>query len=548
MLLGFSVRGMALIGDLDVTLRPGLNVLTGETGAGKSILLDCLGLALGWPGRTESLRAGQAGEVTAEFHLPSGHPARGFLDEAGLPSGEELLLRRSFSAEGRLTAYANDRKIAAESLRDLAGHLIELHGQRDDRGLLDPRRHRLALDDFADAAGTLAGVAEAWRIREKASRALEQAREGEKTAARDAEFLAHAQAELARIAPETGEEVRLDTDRRLMRAAARIRDEVAAARTALGSDGALGLLQGALRRLDNVAGAAEGALDEGLAALERGAGELAEAEAVLDEVLMRLNADPSALEACEERLFALRGLARKHGVTPDELPGLLRSMTARLDALGDGAARLRRLEAELTEAETTYRAAAEKLTMVRTLAARDLDRAMTAELPPLRLDRARFVTEVAPAEPGPSGADRVTFRVAPNPGLPPGPVNAIASGGELSRFLLALKVALHGAGGAASMIFDEIDRGVGGATADAVGRRLAVLAERAQILAVTHSPQVAARASHHLRVGKESTDRGDRTTLAVVEAQEREEELARMLAGEAVTEAARAAARALLAG
>jgi DNA repair protein RecN (Recombination protein N) len=549
MLQALSIRDMALIEAAELRFRPGLNVLTGETGAGKSILLDCLGFVLGWRGRGGEVRAGaESGEVTAEFRLGDGHPALALLAEAGLPAGEELILRRTASADGRRQAYANDRRVTAETLRALADTLVELHGQHDDRGLLDARGHRALLDGFAGVEAELAATRGAWSARAEAARALAAARARLEAAERDREWLAHAAAELAALAPEPGEEPALDARRQRLRAADRIREDMARAAEALGPDGAEGPLVQALRWLERAAPEAGGALDPALDGLARVLAELGEASRAVEALAADLGGDPSELERVEERLFAIRGLARKHQVLPEALPELAAELAARLEALDAGSADVGRVEAALGAAEAAHAEAAARLSAARAAAAAKLDARMARELKPLKLEQARFATEIAPADPGPEGVDRVRFTVATNPGMPPGPIDRIASGGELSRFLLALKVCLAARAPGLALIFDEIDRGVGGATADAVGRRLQALGHGAQVLVVTHSPQVAARGAHHWQVGKAVSRGTTRTEIAGLGAPERVEEIARMLAGDTITDEARAAARALLDG
>jgi len=548
MLRSLDVRDLLLIDSLTVEFRGGLNVLTGETGAGKSILLDCLGAVLGWPGRSDLLRQGAAGgEAAAEFDLGPGHPARAVLEEAGLPAADTLVLRRTVAADGRRGAFVNDRRVSAETLRALGDTLVELHGQHDDSGLLNPRGHRRLLDDFAGAGAALAAVRAAWARLAAAERALDAARRSLDERRREEDFLRFAVEEFDRLAPVPGEEAELDARRRRMQAGRRIGEAIGQAAQALGRDGAERLIGDARRWLEGAAAKAEGLLDAPLAALERALTELGEATEGVERALEALEHDPRDLEAAEERLFAIRALSRKHGVPADELPAFADGLRARLAALDAGDAEIRALAAEVTAARAAHEADCAALSELRREAAARLDAAMAAELPPLKLDRARFVTAIAPAGPGPEGADEVRFTVATSPGAAPGPIDRIASGGELSRFLLALKVCLA-AGGAATMIFDEIDRGVGGATADAVGRRLARLAAGGQVIVVTHSPQVAARGAHHWRVEKRLA--GGAATSAVVALDEdaRIDEIARMLAGDRVTEAARAAARALVAG
>lgn len=545
MLQALGIRDILLIEAAELRFRPGLNVLTGETGAGKSILLDSLGFALGWRGRADLARAGAGqGEVTAEFLLPPGHPAHMALEEAGLPGGDELILRRTVTADGRRQAWVNDRRVTVETLRALGDTLVELHGQQDDRGLLDPRGHRPLLDAFAGVDPAEARAA--WAARAAAARALAAAEAGLEAAQRDADFLRHAAAELRKLAPEPGEEPALDARRRSLQAAEKIRADVARAGEALGPDGAEGRLLDALRWLEHVAPQAEGALDAALDAIARALAELGEASGAVEAALDRGEADPGELDRVEERLFALRALARKHQVTPDILPELAAEFDARLAALDAGEDGVAALKAALAAADRDYAAVADRLSALRREAAAQLDARMAEELPPLKLERARFVTEVTPGEPGPEGADRVAFTVATNPGAAPGPIGRIASGGELSRFLLALKVCLSARAEGITLIFDEIDRGVGGATADAVGRRLQALGQAGQVLVVTHSPQVAARGAWHWQVGKTAAEGATRTEIVGLDAPERVEEIARMLAGDTITEEARAAARALL--
>lgn len=545
MLQALGIRDILLIETAELRFRPGLNVLTGETGAGKSILLDSLGFALGWRGRADLARAGAAqGEVTAEFLLPPGHSARAVLEEAGLPGGDELILRRTVSADGRRQAWVNDRRVTVETLRALGDALVELHGQQDDRGLLDARGHRALLDAFAGA--DLAAARGAWAARAAAAKALAAAEAGLEAAQRDADFLRHAAAELRKLAPEPGEEPTLDARRRTLQAAEKIRADVARAGEALGPDGAEGRLLDALRWLEHAAPQAEGALDAAFDAIARALAELGEASAAVEAALDRGEGDPGELDRVEERLFALRALARKHQVAPEALPELAAEFDARLAALDAGEDGVEALKAALAAADRDYAAVAAGLSALRREAAGRLDARMAEELPPLKLERARFVTEVTPGDPGPEGADRVAFTVATNPGAPPGPIGRIASGGELSRFLLALKVCLSARAEGITLIFDEIDRGVGGATADAVGRRLQALGRDGQVLVVTHSPQVAAKGAWHWQVGKTAAAGATRTEIVGLGQPQRVEEIARMLAGDTITEEARAAARSLL--
>ena len=545
MLRHLDIRDMLLIDRLELEFRPGLNVLTGETGAGKSILLDCLGFVLGWRGRADLVRAGASqGEVTAVFDLPPGHPARTLLDEAGFPVSDELIIRRVNAGDGRKTGWINDRRASGEVLRTLSELLVELHGQHDDRGLLNPRGHRLLLDAFAGV--DLGPVRAAWAARREARAALERAEAALAAAKGEEDFLRHAVAELDKLDPQSGEEAELDTRRRAMQGAERIREDVARALQALGPQGAEGAMLDAARWLDGAAERAEGRLEASAAALQRALIELGEAVSGVEAALEAMDFDPRELETTEERLFALRALARKHDVLADDLAGLADALRARLGRIDAGEGDLARLREAVAAADAAYGAAAAALSEQRAAAAKRLDAAMAAELAPLKMERAVFETRLSAAEPGPAGCDAVAFTVATNPGAPAGPLDRIASGGELSRFLLALKVCLARGNDALVLIFDEIDRGVGGATADAVGRRLARLAEGAQVLVVTHSPQVAALGGHHFRVAKSVAGGMTTSNVAALTASQRIEEIARMLAGEEITAAAKAAARALL--
>ncbi|MEM7438164.1 MAG: DNA repair protein RecN [Pseudomonadota bacterium] len=546
MLRGLFIRNMLLIDRLDLEFQPGLNVLTGETGAGKSILLDSLGFVLGWRGRADLVRDGaDQGEVTAEFDLSPDHPAIGVMHEHGIAGEDnELILRRTNAPDGRKTAWVNDRRVSGDVLRSLSDTLVELHGQHDDRGLLNTRGHRALLDDFTGADTSV--VRKAWRARADAHATLEAARTALAEAEKDADFLRHAVAELQEISPDPGEDEKLDADRRLMQAAERIREDIQRASQALGPEAAEGMMHDAMRWLEGAADGAGSHLDTPMEALGRALTELGEAQRGVEDCLSALSFNPSELEAAEERLFAIRGLARKHGVAPDDLGPLAADMATRLHAIDTGADQIAGLEAARDAADQAYNAVAAALSERRKKAAAKLDRAMAKELAPLKMERAVFVTQVTAADPGPDGADTVAFTVATNPGAPAGQLNKIASGGELSRFLLALKVCLtrHAAG--LTLIFDEIDRGVGGATADAVGRRLADLAGQGQVLVVTHSPQVAAQGAHHWQVSKTINKGVTLSNVSKLDVTARQAEIARMLAGDVVTPEAQAAAAALL--
>ncbi len=548
MLRTLEIRDMLIIDRVELTFQPGLNVLTGETGAGKSILLDCLGFVLGWRGPADLVRTGaDQGEVTAVFDLPRGHPAEAILSVAGLANAEgELVLRRISQPDGRKTAFVNDRRTSTEVLRALGDTLVELHGQRDDRGLLNTRGHRALLDAFAGTDAALSATRSAWARRTSARRRLDEAEAGLEKLRAEEDYLRHAVAELDKLAPEPGEEVALDTERRTMQAGERIRDDIARALQALGPEGAETLIGDASRWLDAVVDRAEGRLDAAQAALGRAITELGEVVQGVEDCLEALSFDPRRQEAVTGRLFEIRALARKHAVQPDDLPALADDLRARLAAIDGGSRSLQSLAEALEGAEAEYAGAAATLGTMRREAAGRLDAAMAGELAPLKLERAVFATEIAATDPGPEGCDAVAFSVATNPGAPSGPLNKIASGGEMSRFLLALKVCLAKGADALVLIFDEIDRGVGGATADAVGRRLARLATGAQVLVVTHSPQVAARGAHHFRVAKRIEGQRTYSGVTALAAADRVDEIARMLSGETISDAARQAARDLL--
>ena len=548
MLRALQIRDMLIIDRLELDFQPGLNVLTGETGAGKSILLDSLGFVLGWRGRAELVRQGaEQGEVTAEFDLASDHPAREVLRDAGLPEEDMLLLRRVNFPDGRKTAWVNDRRCSGEVLRRLSETLVELHGQHDDRGLLNPSGHRDLLDSYGRLDDLRVRVRGAWREMAARRKALAEAEAAQEALRSEEEFLRHAVEELETLKPQPGEDADLDARRRLMQGAERMCEDIEKAAQALGHEGAEGAAQDALRWLEGVSDQADGALEEPLAALSRALVELDEAALGVAQAMERLTFDPHALEATEERLFAIRALARKHGVAPDMLSAFADDLKGQLQALDQGADRLEALRAGLAEAQSSYAAQADVLSAARQRAAAALDIAVMDELAPLKMERAVFQTRLAPAEAGPDGCDEVTFTVATNPGAPAGALNKIASGGELSRFLLALKVCLTGTESGLTLIFDEIDRGVGGATAGAVGRRLAQIAEGGQVLVVTHSPQVAARGAHHWRVEKRVDGDVTLSTVTALDRTERVDEIARMLADDRITDEARAAAEALIA-
>ena len=557
MLTALSIRDVVLIERLDLTFGPGLAVLTGETGAGKSILLDSLGLALGARADAGLVRSGAAqASVTASFAPPPDHPAIALLGEQGLDAEDDIVLRRVLGADGRSRAFVNDQPVGVALLRRVGALLVEIQGQHEQMGLADPSSHAALLDAFGVAAGLRRAVADAWRGWRAADGALAAAREAIAAAARDEEWLRHALHELGALAPEEDEEERLATERKRLQQGERRAEAIAAALAELTprdrrSAGPAAALRAAGRVLQRLAPSAdeENPAGPAMAALERAEEALAEAETLLERLASDAEADPRMLEQAEERLFALRAAARKHGVAVVELPQLLASLRERLETLESGAAEVSALESAATRAKEEYRAAAAALTQSRTAAAMKLERAAAKELPPLRLDKARFAVAVAPLEEaawGPTGTDAVRFLIATNPGQEPGPLARIASGGELSRLMLALKVVLSSGSSVPTLVFDEVDSGIGGATAAAVGERLARVAERVQVLVVTHSPQVAARAAAHLRVAK-SAVRGRAATLVDrLDPSSRREEIARMLAGETITDAARAAADDLL--
>lgn len=553
MLTRLSIRNIVLIEALDLDFGRGLGVLTGETGAGKSILLDALGLVLGDRADSGLVRAGESrASVAASFEfasLPAALVER--LDEAGIESGpgEPLVIRRQLKADGGSKGWVNDQPVSAALLRDIAAVLVELHGQHDDRGLVNPRGHRLLLDRFAGA--DTASVARAWEGWQEAEAALAQAQARVDTAREDQDLLLAHLAELTALEPKAGEEARLAEVRAGMQKGERLAGDLEQLRHLWeGSESPLAALRVAARRLDRIA-AEHPLLTEALAALDRAVIEAGEAEERLQAAAEALEFDPQALENAETRLFDLRALARKHRCEVDELPDKMRAFRAALAAIEGGEAELDALEAEARAAGVRYRAAAQALHDQREAAAERLEKAVGAELGPLKLDDARFLTSVsALAEDrwGAHGMDHVEFLIATNPGADFAPLGKIASGGELSRFILALKVALAEKGGAATIIFDEIDRGVGGAVASAIGERLARLADGGQLLAVTHSPQVAARGSRHYLIAKNSHGTVTRTSVAALDAAGRQEEIARMLSGAEVTPEARAQADRLLEG
>ena len=549
MLKGLDIRDILIIDHLELSLRAGLNVLTGETGAGKSILLDSLGFVLGWRGPSDLVRQGaEQGEVSAWFDLPDDHPVLDLLEQHGLPVSQELILRRINGREGRKTAWINDRRVSGELLRKLSEHLVELHGQHDDRGLLNAKGHRNLLDEYGQYGALKAAVAKAWGEKERARKAVELESEAVTELRREEEFLRHAVAELSALDPKPGEADALDAKRRLMQASTRVRADVSKAHHALGREGAEALLDDAQRWLQEAAAQLNDELDAPLDSLSRVMNDLQDTLNEVEACLDAIGFNPYELETLEERLFAMRGLARKHDVHADALADLAGDLEARLLRLDAGADNLNALRAAQAEAENVYAARAAELQLARSAAAEKLDQAMALELAPLKMERAVFETRLTTAAAGPEGIDQIDFCVATNPGAPAGPLGKIASGGELSRFLLALKVCLNAGNSHATLIFDEIDRGVGGATADAVGRRLAELAQSGQVLVVTHSAQVAALGDAQFQVSKHQTDSHTVSRIKQLDREERVDEIARMISGTQVTDAARVAAQTLIAG
>ena len=556
MLASLAIRDVVLIERLDLSFGPGLTVLTGETGAGKSILLDSLGLACGARAEGGLVRAGQAQcSVAAAFVPPAGHPALALLEEQGMEQEEMLVLRRVVQADGRSRAFLNDQPVAVGLLRRVAGMLVEVQGQHDQVGLADPATHAGLLDAFGglDGKRNAAGAAfSAWR---NAARALAGAREAIAAAKRDEEFLRHAVEELSTLAPEEGEEEELSRERQILQQGERRNEIISGALAEMQPrdrrrNGPGDALRGAARALERLPPPNEEAQPI-LALLGTAQDAVAEAETLLERMLQEGGPDPRRLEVLEDRLFGLRAAARKHSVAVVQLPALLESLKERLGALDAGTGRVAALEEEARRARAAYAEAGGALSAARREAAKRLETALAKELPPLKLDRARFVVEIAPREEsgwGPDGLDRVTFLVSTNPGQAPGRLEKIASGGELSRLMLALKVVLARGSPVPTLVFDEVDAGIGGATAAAVGERLSRVAERLQVLVVTHSPQVAARAAQQLRVAKRVKGERAATLVEPLNRGERREEIARMLAGERVTDAARAAAESLLTG
>jgi DNA repair protein RecN (Recombination protein N) len=547
MLATLKVRDLVLIEDVTLDFASGLNVLTGETGAGKSILLDALGLAAGArAGARSSVRQGAAqGSAIAIFELPKRHVAALLAAENGIPADSEMILRRALTADGRTRGFINDEAVGVGLLRELGVMLVEIHGQADDRGLFDPATHRKLLDDFGSLDGLAKETADRFADLEAVRAAETALRRTASAAAGEADYLHHAAKELTELGPEVGEEARLASERTLLMNAGKIAEDVSAAVEAIAGDrGAESTLAAALKRLTRMneearkrAVGAEQALEQAFALAE-------EARRELEALMTELDADPRELEAKEERWYALRAAARKFSVASDQLPGLLADFQTKLETIENSDEKLKAAAKDVARARTAYLDTARKLSAARKAASAALEKAVAAELKPLKLGHAKFHVSLEPlSDENAFGLERVSFEVATVEGAPFGPLTKIASGGELARFSLALKVSLAVASTPVALVFDEVDRGVGGAVADAVGERLQRLAKNTQILLVTHSPQVAARAERHFRI----TRTGDKTRVTLLDDAERGEEIARMLSGASITEEARAAARSLLA-
>ncbi|MEP2988540.1 MAG: DNA repair protein RecN [Parasphingorhabdus sp.] len=553
MLQSLSIRNIVLIEALDLEFGSGLSVLTGETGAGKSILLDSLGLVLGNRADSGLVRKGaEKAQVTASFDAPdSKSKLSAALDDndIDMEPGEPLIIKRSLKADGGSKAFINDQPCSAALLRSIGGQLIEIHGQHDDRGLINPKGHRQLLDIFAGVDG--AKVARAFAAWQAAKEALEQARENQEAAEADREYLEYSVEELSKFAPQPGEEQELALDRATMMKGEKLTGDLESIRSAFdGSEGSLASLRAAARRLDRIQ-EDHPMLKEALEALDRAVIEATDAEEKLNDAANALTFDPQRLDDMETRLFDLRGLARKHRVEPDKLSELLAELQVKLTMISDGGKSLGELEAVLETAKQSYAETSQALRVKREKAAKALDKSVASELVPLKLDSARFETmlEELPEERWTAnGMDRIEFLISTNPGAALAPLGKIASGGELSRFILALKVALAEEGGAKTIIFDEVDRGVGGAVASAIGDRLSRLSETAQLLVVTHSPQVASKGDAHLLINKSSDGTVSRTDVNALDEEGRRQEIARMLSGADVTDEARAQADRLLEG
>jgi DNA repair protein RecN (Recombination protein N) len=552
MLSRLSIRDIVLIERLDIDFADGLAALTGETGAGKSILLDAFALALGGRGDQMLVRQGlEQGQVTAVFDVAQGHPARALLAANDISSEDELILRRVQLSDGRTRAFVNDQPVSVQVLKQLGSALVEIHGQHDERALTDGATHRRLLDAFGGLESQASEVETLWQARRDAREAADAHRAEVERAKREGDWLRHAVDELNKLAPQGGEETALAERRTSMMQAEKVAEDLRDAHEVIaGTNSSVPALSGVIRRLERRAAQAPGLIEPTVKALDTALNALDETRTQLETALRAANFDPAELERIEERLFALRAAARKYNVPVDDLAELARKYNADIALIDAGEDRFKALELAAGEADAAYRKAADALSKARGKAASALDKAVNAELKPLKLDRAKFSTRLDPdpAAAGPNGIDRVEFWVQTNPGTRPGPLMKVASGGELARFLLALKVVLADRGSAPTLVFDEIDTGVGGAVADAIGVRLAKLARGVQVLAVTHAPQVAARADHHYLITKDALEKGKRVATRVTElaAERRREEVARMLAGAEITNEARAAAERLI--
>jgi DNA repair protein RecN (Recombination protein N) len=550
MLTRLSIRDIVLIDRLDLDFGAGLAALTGETGAGKSIVLDAFALALGGRGDAALVREGaEQGQVTAAFDLGKKHPARAVLAANDLGGDDEMIVRRVQFADGRTRAFINDQPVSAQVLRALGAALVEIHGQHDERAFVEPGTHRSLLDAYGGLDADAGEVARLWDERRAHDSAVASHRADVERANREADWLRHAVDELATLAPQSGEESSLAERRAAMMQAEKVAEDLGATYEAVsGPHSPVPPLATALRRLERRAAQAPSLIEPAVKAIDSALAALDDARLHLEQALRVAQYDPQELERIEDRLFALRAAGRKHNVPVDELAALASRFQSDLALIDAGAERLAALEREAQAAEARYRQTAAALAAARREAAQKLDKAVNAELKPLRLERAQFSTQIDNDGEGPHGLDRVEFWVRTNPGTRPGPLMKIASGGELARFLLALKVVLARCGSAPTLVFDEIDTGAGGAVADAIGVRLARLAAGVQVIAVTHAPQVAARAERHYLVTKDALAKGKRVTTRVTElaAERRREEIARMLAGAEITAEARAAAERLI--
>jgi DNA repair protein RecN (Recombination protein N) len=552
MLSRLSIRDIVLIDRLDIDFTEGLAVLTGETGAGKSILLDAFALALGGRGDQSLVRQGlEQGQVTAVFDVARDHPARALLAADDIPAEDELILRRVQLADGRTRAFVNDQPVSVQVLKQVGSALVEIHGQHDERALVDAATHRRLLDAFGGLEDQAAKIEALWEAQRQAQSAADGHRAEVERAKREGDWLRHAVAELSKLAPQAGEETALAERRTAMMQAEKVAEDLREAHEVIaGASSSVPALSGVIRRLERRAAQAPGLVEPTVKALDTALTALDETRGHLEAALRTADFDPAELERIEERLFALRAAGRKYNVPVDELAALTHKYNADIALIDAGEDKLKALEAAAVQAEATYRAAAQALSKARGKAAAALDKAVNGELKPLRLERATFSTQIDsdPAAAGPNGIDRAEFWVQTNPGTRPGPLMKVASGGELARFLLALKVVLADRGSAPTLVFDEIDTGVGGAVADAIGMRLAELARGVQVLAVTHAPQVAARADRHYLIAKDALEKGKRVATRVTElaSERRREEIARMLAGAEITNEARAAAERLI--